>query len=415
MANVAPTYLVDTSGQQWQLAATNDGRYSTNKVSGQVAVAAILLADTQVTKVYRVTIVPTPAPTGQQPGDVIATPTASSSSQTQIIVNSPDGNVWAIQYANGYIEVLSFTCVVTFLQMAIDLSNRLADPNMVFWVLAELKLYIIEALRTWNALTEIWNAVCVFTTQPPQVWYDLTTLPGSPRLRTVLDTDIYTIMQYHLLEPATGGTWTGTSQFSITDLQGALQRRRDELIQLTACNIGQFTFASTPNVRDTQFPNNVLEPIRARFVPAVGNPTTLTREDMLAFDSFESNHLQQSGTPGSWDVVAEPPLSMEVDVAPNVAGNYDAIAVQSGQSFDPPNPTFLGVPNDWSWLAKWGAMADLLSRDSEATDRQRADYCFKRYTQGIKIMQASNWLVNGRIANVPVDTPGLREADAFTP
>ena len=415
MANVAPTYLVDTSGQQWQLAATNDGRYSTNKVSGQVAVAAILLADTQITKVYRVTIVPSPPPPGQAAGDVIATPTSSSSSQTQILVNSPDGNLWAIQYANQYIEVLPFTCVVTFLQMAIDLSNRLADPNMVFWTLAELKLYIIEALRTWNALTEIWNAVCVFTAQSPQVWYDLTSLPGSPRLRTVLDTDIYTIMQYHLLEPPSGGTWTGTSQFSITDLQGALQRRRDEMIQLTGCNLGLYTFPSTPNTRNTQLPNTVLEPIRARFVPAVGSPTTMMREDMMAFDGFEPNHLQQTQTPQAWDLITEPPLSMAVDTAPGVAGQYDAIAIQSGPIFFPPTGTLLGVPNDWSWLAKWGALADLWSRDSEATDRERADYCFKRYQDGLKIMQMSNWLVNGRIANVPVDTPSLRETDGFSP
>jgi len=75
----------------------------------------------------------------------------------------------------------------------------------------------------------------------------------------------------------------------------------------------------------------------------------------------------------------------------------------------------LGVPNDWSWVPKWGALADLLSRESEATDRLRADYCcFKRYMDGIKIMQASNWLVSATIAGVPCDTPSMSEMDAFS-
>jgi hypothetical protein len=60
-------------------------------------------------------------------------------------------------------------------------------------------------------------------------------------------------------------------------------------------------------------------------------------------------------------------------------------------------------------------MSDLLGRDSEATDRQRADYCIKRYNQGLEIMKASNWLVSGRINGVPVDTPSVFEMDGYSP
>src|SRR5437660_259518 len=175
-------------------------------------------------------------------------------------------------------------CVVDYGTMRSDLANRLADPNLLFWTTNELKLYLIEALRTWNALTEIWITSFALTQNPAPTWYDISKLAGSPRLRTVLDTDLYTIMQYHLLEPATGGTWTGTSQFTLADLQGAL---------------------------------------------------------------------------------------------------------------------------------KWGALADLLSGESEKTDRLRADYCFKRYLDGIKIMQASNWLVSATIGGKPVDTPSVVEMDRF--
>ncbi len=307
---------------------------------------------------------------------------------------------------------------ITYDDARAALAARLADTANIFWTDAENGLYLCEALRTWNALTEVWNADFIFTTVPNQTWYDLSTFANSPRIRTLTDADLYTIMQYHLLEPPTGaGVWIGTTQFSLADLQGALQRRRDEVIQFSGCNLMQFSLPSTPNIRRTNFPDTVLEPIRTRFLPAptFGNPVTLSREDTLAFDAFESQHLQTNQIPSAWSVVSGPPLAMDVDTAPNVAGSYDVIALQSGLTFAPPAATLLGVPDDWAWLPKWGALADLLSRDSEATDRQRADYCLKRYMAGLQIMKASNWLLAATYQNVPVDTVSLREMDGWSP
>jgi hypothetical protein len=317
----------------------------------------------------------------------------------------------------------SFTWL-TLSQAQTALAARLADPNMVFWSGPELLMYLCESLRTWNALTEQWNQNFPFTATPNKNWYNLSTLPGSPRLRTVTDAYLYTVMQYHLLEPPTGaGIWTGTSQFSLADLQFALQRRRDEMIQATGCNLTNLPkLPSVPNTRRTYFPDSTLEPIRARFVPDSGSiffdsstPITLTREDTAAWDSFEPGYLQTLGKPASWSVIAGPPLAMDVDIAPNVAGAYDVIALFSGLQFSPPVPTLLGVPDDWSWLAKWGALADLLGRESEATDRQRADYCLKRYSDGLKVMRQSNWLLAATVNGLVVDTPSLREMDGFSP
>jgi len=106
---------------------------------------------------------------------------------------------------------------------------------------------------------------------------------------------------------------------------------------------------------------------------------------------------------------------MDVDLGPNVAGSYDVISLQAGANFVPPIPSPMNVPDDWAWLAKWGALADLLSRDSEATDRQRADYCLKRFQMGLQVMKQSNWLVSATINGMPVDTPSMRELDGYSP
>jgi hypothetical protein len=307
---------------------------------------------------------------------------------------------------------------ITYVQARQALAARLAiiwqaDPSNNYWGDAELGNYIVEALRTWSALTQIWNADFVFS-PTSQVWYNLSTLASSPRLRTLTDTSLYTMMEYMLLEPPTGGTWTGTSQFSISDLSGALQRRRDEMIQASGCNVAQLSpMLATPNTRRTIFVDSTLEPRRARFIPDSGSPTTLLREDTYAFDGFESGYMQTTGTPRAWSVIAGPPLAMNVDIAPNMGGTYDVLSLQAGLPFNPPAATLLGVPDDWAWLVKWGALSDLLGRDSEATDRQRADYCLKRYQDGLKIMKQSNWLLSATINGIPVDTPAVIDQDGF--
>lgn len=307
---------------------------------------------------------------------------------------------------------------LTWLQARQTLAGRLADPGMVYWTDAELKLYLTEALRTWNALTEMWNADFAFTASSAGGWYDIGSMNTSPRLKTVRDTDIYSIMEAHLLEPQTGGVWTGTSQFSISDLQGALHRRSQEVIQTSGCNLSDLPLLpSTPNVRRTYFNDSTLEPRRTRFLPdsGYGNPVTLSREDTLAFDAFSTGHLQVSKIPSAWSVITGPPLAMDVDTGPNVAGVYDVVRLVSQQTFNPPSPTYIRIPNDWTWLPKWGALADILGRESEATDRQRSQYCLQRYTQGLEIIKASNWLVSATINGVPCDTPALREMDGFSP
>ena len=58
-----------------------------------------------------------------------------------------------------------------------------------------------------------------------------------PRQRTVTDSDLYAQMEAMLLEPMSGGAWTGTAQYNIAMLSGALQYRRDELLLLSNANV----------------------------------------------------------------------------------------------------------------------------------------------------------------------------------
>lgn len=291
------------------------------------------------------------------------------------------------------------------------------QSGSVFWTDNERWIYLSEALRAFNGLTMQWNADLVIPNADGD-WINTGTLAGSPRLRTVTDQELYSEMCYMLLEPQlVAGAWAGSSQFSLQSLQYALQKRTQEVIQATASNIGLLSLIpTTPGTRRNLLGDTCLQPRRIRFLPAegFGNPMSLSREDTDAFNWFEPGYLQTDATPQSWSMVSEPPLSFDVDFAPNVPGNYEVIALQSGPTFAPPAASLLGVPDDWAWVPMYGALSDLLSHEPEATDRARSSYCLQRYTMGIQMMLDSNWLLQATINGVNADTPSLAEMDDYT-
>jgi hypothetical protein len=294
-----------------------------------------------------------------------------------------------------------------------QLSQRLNDPNNIFSVYNECVIYIQQALRMFNCLTFTWKAD--FTYSSSNLWNSLATLTSSPRLRTQTDTNCYTQMQYMLLEPPTGGTWSGTSQFNIAQFSQALQSRRDEVIQVGNLNqVFMSGIALTPNTRRTYLPDNVLDVARVRYIPVSGNPTTLFRDDMIGAEFYQAPIYQQpSGTPQAFSLSSEPPLSWDVNIPPNQPGTYEAIALQSGTAFSPPAPTLLNIPDDFSWALIYGALSDVLGNEPEATDSARANYCMKRYQDGLMLLQKIPWLMLGKVNGIAVTCDSLFSTDRY--
>src|ERR1035441_7403038 len=98
-------------------------------------------------------------------------------------------------------------------QLAQRLAIDFTGPNTPFWTASELRLYIFRALQQYNIYTNCWKTD--FTYNPTELWNSLGLLAGSPRQRTATDTQSLTMLQYYLLEPPSGGMWTGTTQFSL--------------------------------------------------------------------------------------------------------------------------------------------------------------------------------------------------------
>jgi len=321
-----------------------------------------------------------------------------------------------------------------------EVSTRLGDSSNVFFSQNEIYLYLLESLRVLNALTGFWKQQFTLTLTPPLAdnWF-YANGAGSPRAQTLTDTDVYTLIENHLLEPPSGATWTGTNQFSINDLWQACSRRRNEMLQLAACNMVELPLNCTPNANTVPIPDSALDVRRVRWAPSVGGTgfgeggfgeggfggtpqqVTLQRGDVLSFQRFTPNYLQTNANPLRWDILTgqEAPgvtntlLALILDTLVNVPSVVQVLAILGGPDFNPPGGNPLLIPDDWMWVLKFGALADILSKEEEGRDVARAQYCRQRYNEGLELMMTMPWLTQALINGVAVDTPSLASADRF--
>lgn len=312
--------------------------------------------------------------------------------------------------ANGY-QWVTLSEVLTQLQQRL---NTDFTSTSSLWTQAEAIVYIQQSLRLYNSLT--FQQKANFTYNSPDLWNSLGSLAGSPRLRTLTDDYAIQQMQLMLLEPPSGvGAWTGTNQFSLEDLTQALETRRDEMIQVSNCNQGLSAgIATTPNTRRTYLPDDTIDVARVRWIPQIGSPVTLYRDDIVASEFYEAPLYQLAhGTPQIYGMSSEPPLAFDVDIPPSQAGTYEAVVLQSGAAFHPPASTLLGIPDDFVWVLIWGALADLLGRESEATDRQRSEYCLKRYQDGLNLLLKTPWIMLGSVNGVACTVDSIFATDRY--
>lgn len=303
---------------------------------------------------------------------------------------------------------------LTLGQLRGELLERLQDPNALNVSTAEANLYLFEGLRLLNAITCQWNSDYQLDFAPGDTWKSLN-VAGSPRQRTITDTDLYNQMEAMLMEPMSGGTWTGTKMYNIGILSAALQYRRDELLLQCAANPVNFPLPAPVLSQRTVLPDSTLDLFRVRWIQADSSfmPYVLGREDVVSANAFAPLGNIQPGEPDSWLITANPPLSFDVSQPPNQPGTWDLIASFSGPTFDPPAATLVGIPDDWTPALIYGALADVLANSPEGRDSTRAKYCLQRYMQLKKAMLHLPWLVDANVADVSVDTPSYKEMDAW--
>jgi hypothetical protein len=313
-----------------------------------------------------------------------------------------------------------------------ELANRLYDSSQIFWSSAELTQIIQEGLRTWNAMTSMWRGDFTFPSIQNTTWYDLTAQANSLRPYTVTDAVLYTAILFHLLEPPAGPV---SVQLTTDDLTNAVQRRRDEVLSTTSCTQTR-RLVPAVNGRIT-LTDTVIDVRRMAYLPGFlpqggygsgfygqglygfSNPQVIYGfivwpEDIWGEQSYNRLYTQQPpGKPQTYIMSTQPPLSFDTDRPPDSAGQYELLTIEAGGALTFGTASTLNVPDDWTHVIKWGALADLFGRQANATDALRQQYCEQRYRMGLQLLTSAPALLQMRIGDQAMEIDAVRSADLF--
>ena len=303
---------------------------------------------------------------------------------------------------------------ITFAQAKTQLAQLLQDTANVFWADAELGVYIVEALRTWGAFSFYWKETGVFNSVAATAFYDLPTVLPALRAYTVTDTDLVEAIQYSLLEPATGTTWTGTDMFSLSDVTNALERRRNQFLVETGCRVDNFTANVAPvQIGRTVLSDDVIDIRRVAWFDG-SDYSRVKLEDEWAITSYSPQWTLDAATPTLYSVSVAPPLTVQLAPPPLANGQLDILAVRSQAALDPAATVSMNIPDDFCWAVKFGALADLLGSDGQARDPQRAAYCEQRWREGVAMARISTSVMTSRVNDVPCGLVTQYELDEFS-
>lgn len=445
-SNVYDIFVTDSTGAVWEIQAiTQAGQGILRTQAATLTATATSIASNLNPSTYQQSVIfsatvmggsgptsPTGTITFYADSNVIATvavtasaPGAASASVSTSYLTVGNHYIYAT-YNGDYLyspstssvlqQVVQTACPFPLSFVLQELANRLYDSTFQFWSQAELTLYVQEAFRTWNALTSYWRGDFVMESAQGAIFYDstnTTTAPNTLRPMTVTDVQMYTLIEYHLLEPPVGaGPWTGSLQFTLDDILNAVQRRHNEMLGVTGCTLSHSATNATPD--RIQLPNTVLDLVRVAYSAAVGGSyAPLFQDDTWAMQSYRSKFTTQDpGVPTVYRVSTEPLLAFDADVPP-LPGTYDLLLVDAGAVLSLITPSTFSVPDDWTWVLKWGALADLLGRESNAKDPVRQKYCEQRYQQGLSLLGAASAVLAARINNQPALLDAVVSADQY--
>lgn len=297
-------------------------------------------------------------------------------------------------------------------------AQRLGDPGMSFWIAEELTLLIQESIQVWNAAALYHRTRGTFPTTPGVAFYDLSPIltDGSELIlqRTVTAQQLVTKIQYHIMENAggvvDGSTWVGTESFTLADLYNAVYRRVNRFLEETGQIITHSTVPVPSGAGRVAIPSDWIDIRRAGWITPEGSHNVLWRTSEYVMDSQFMDWNVSPGRPEVYSLAVTKLLEMQIAPPPDDLGTLDLLTVTALTT-----EGVLNVFNDYGWVIKWGAIADLLGQDGEARDADRSDYAEQRWNEGVQLAKIMSTALRAEINGISVQAGALFDLDAGVP
>jgi hypothetical protein len=278
-----------------------------------------------------------------------------------------------------------------------------------------MELYLIEALRVWNLMVGRWRDTNAVATTASTIFYN-TGLTS----QTVSDQDILNEMQFHTLETPNQGASLSTDIWTIAEWVRVVNSRLAQFMMETKLVVTRRTFATTIGVSRYDL-NALLDTGNMKLhrvawvADSDGFSHGLIEADLFQYDHFLPSWTTTPGTPEAYVEESLPTQTIEILPAPDAAGTLDILYTDLAAELpSTPDGTVLGIPNDFTPYIKWGALADLLSKEGQAHDPMRAKYAEFRFREGVvlaKILLLRKMHMRVELDGTPLNLESLMSLD----
>ena len=201
----------------------------------------------------------------------------------------------------------------------------------------------------------------------------------------ISDQQILEELQYAVHEPPDlGATWP-CDLWTRAEVVGYLNQRQNRFLKETHLLVSSATIAVTAGETEIDLPADW---IRTAGVAWSGDDGIV--KEVPRADSFETDygtpawHAAPQPSPELYSEFEGPTLTMGITPT-TVNGDLDVDYVAMAALFDPVTPgVLLTLPDDWVYVVKYGALAEMFGKDGRANDPTRAEYCEMRFALAIE-------------------------------
>ena len=203
----------------------------------------------------------------------------------------------------------------------------------------------------------------------------------------VLDTDILTQLQYHVVEPEIDGgvTWA-LGDWTAATVINYLNQRQNRFLQETGIRVTRdTTIITTPNVHRYELPDDLLRINRLSWRALDGGSTVeLPRSDTWVFDNgYPDWQYETAARPSLYTEYEVPQRIVQLMPASWDGGVLHLLYVAAGTALNNAGIA-LSVPDECAPFILWGTLSDMLRETARVQDKSRAEYCEARYQLGVE-------------------------------
>lgn len=235
------------------------------------------------------------------------------------------------------------------------------------------------------------------------------------------DQDVINQIEYHLIEPITdfnvSPLWNGSEQFTMDSITRAIERRRNTFMFLQGTHIthSQVNYGSPFGNGRISLNDNIINIRRAAWLNTSSEYNPLWRDDEREADLLSVDWAINASTPVAYSAFLPPPVAIQIIPVSDDSGLVDLLTVNNPINLNESIGMLLNIPDDYSPIVKWGALADLLDRDSQAYDPIRADYCQKMWEEGLRFSSMIGTINQASINGIAVIPNAVVDLDSYSP